>query len=68
MQNRRLALATNSNENSTRGQWYYQHSSSLAETTISRYSEGVNDNGDTGNSIRTVPSNIESRTRLDTGL
>ena len=67
-QNRGLALATNSNENSTRGQRYYQQSPSLAETPISRYSGGSNNNGDTGNSSRTISNNIETRTHPDTGL
>ena len=66
--NRGLALATNINENSNRGQHYYQHSPSLAETTISRYSGGGNNNGDTGNSSCMVSNNIETRTHPDTGL
>ena len=68
IQNRGLALATNSNEISTRGQHYYQHSLSLAETTISRYSRGGNNNEDTGNASCTVPNNIETQTHPDTGL
>ena len=67
-QNRGLALATNSNENSTRGQRYYQQSPSLAETPISRYSGGSNNDGDTSNSSCTVSNNNETRTHPDTSL
>ena len=43
-------------------------SPSLAETTISRYSGGGNNNSDTGNSSCTVSNNIETRTHPNTGL
>ena len=65
--NKELELSTPGTDDSSRGQ-KNQQSPSLVETTISRYSYGVTNNGDTSNFSRTGSSHIETRTHPDIGL